>query len=804
LTAHHSSFAASFATDLWKGLRRWQKLFLLAGAAALWGYAACLPSPLFDKPFSPLLRGRGGELMGARVAADEQFRLPPPDSLPPKFERCIVAFEDKRFRQHWGIDPLALARAFWLNLRGGRVVSGGSTLTMQVIRLARDGQPRTYGEKLVEMVLASRLELALEKDEILRLYATHAPFGGNVVGLEAAAWRYFGRSPWQLSWAETAMLAVLPNSPALIHPGRNRDALRRKRDFLLDKLRAEGELDSTQCALAKEEPLPTEPKPFPDMAPHLLDRAMAQGHGPAIRSTLDPELQERVGEVLARHHQQLRQNQINNMAALVLDVETGQALAYWGNAPAADRGREGQQVDVVVAPRSTGSILKPFLYAAAQQQGLILPKSFLPDYPTQVGSYAPENYLRRYEGAVPADEALSRSLNVPAVRLLQRLGVEHFHALLQRLGLRHISKPASFYGLALILGGAEASLWDVCGAYASMARSLSHFAALNGRQSAADFREASYLMGQQAPPDAGQTQRHHLLGAGAIYLTFKALLEVERPGLENAWRAFSSSRPIAWKTGTSFGFRDAWAVGITPNRVVGVWVGNADGQGRPELVGAKAAAPILFDLFELLPRAERWFDPPYDDLERVATCATTGFLLSESCAEADTIWACRQAERSGVCPYHRVLHLDPERDLQVNDQCLAPHLMRHVPWLVLPPAMEWYYKQRDPSYRALPPFRPDCADASLSQGREIMEMIYPQQGAKLFLPIDFDGRRQPVVFRLAHRSPGNQVHWFLDQRSLGYTRGQHEMPILTEPGPHVLTLTDENGASLRHAFEVLR
>ena len=383
------------------------------------GYCLFLPRTLFDEPFSATVWSRDGRLMSAKVASDGQWRFFPTDSVPEKFRVAITTYEDKRFYRHFGVDPLALGRAVRQNLAAGRITSGASTLTMQTIRLSRGGKPRTFREKFVEMVLATRLELRCSKDEILALYASHAPFGGNVVGLESAAWYYFGRSAAQLSWAECAMLAVLPNSPSLIHIRRNRERLREKRDGLLDRIWHDGRIDSLTCALAKQEHLPDAPEPMPMEAMYLLGK-MREG---SLRSTLDYDLQSRVNDLARRYNKRYRGNKINNMAIVVMDVGSGEVLAYVGNVyDPADR-TEGTSVDVIPAPRSSGSVLKPLLYAAMLDNGTALPAMLFPDVPTYYRDFTPHNYNRTFDGAVPADRVVERSLNVPSVRKIGRAHV---------------------------------------------------------------------------------------------------------------------------------------------------------------------------------------------------------------------------------------------------------------------------------------------------------------------------------------------------------------------------------------------
>ena len=769
-------------------------------------YWFSLPRNLFQSPLSLVLEGRDGQLLGARIAADEQWRFPVLDSLPDNFSKAIITFEDKRFWSHPGFDFRALGRALVQNLRARQIVSGASTLSMQVVRLSRGNPPRNLYQKIIELILATRLELRYSKEEILSLYASHAPFGGNVVGLEAASWRYFGKSPKLLSWGEATTLAVLPNSPALIHPGRNRDLLLEKRNGLLNKLYQKGYLDSLSLVLAQTEPLPEKPFPLPRLAPHLLDRVISEGkRGKEARvsSTLDGVLQQQAIAVVERHHQLLRRNDINNVAALIMHIPTGEVRAYIGNAPNAGP-QHGESVDIVQAPRSTGSILKPLLYALMLKEGKILPTQLIPDVPTVIGGYQPENFHQRYDGAVSAQRVLTRSLNVPMVLMLRDYGVDKFHFELKKLGFSFVSQPPDHYGLSLILGGAEASLWQITNVYASMSRTLGHFYPLDGRYDPLDFRTAHFRQsaGSVFPVDRSKALREApYLGGGAIWLAFQAMQKLERPGSKGNWEAFRSSRPIAWKTGTSFGFRDAWAVGVDADYAVGVWVGNADGEGRPGLVGVQAAAPVLFDLFDLLP-AGNWFEMPYDDMKRVTVCAQSGFRPMPICP-VDTIWAPLTADVAPSCPYHRLVHLDATEAWQVNLQCVSPDELQRRAWFVLPPVMEYYYKSKNPNYQVLPPFRMDCfMDVAEGKGRN-MQMIYPRSEAEIYLPVDLKGELSEVIFQAAHRASQIIIYWHLDEVYLGQTQNFHNLALKPAPGNHVLTLVDQHGQRLECKFEII-
>ena len=807
LTAAHTARAIAV-------LRRPAFRAVVTGSLLLLAFWALVPVVSFDDPLSTVVLDRDGELLGASIASDGQWRFGPADAVPEKFQAAITCFEDRRFAWHPGVDPLALARAAATNLRRGRVVSGGSTLTMQVVRLSRKGRPRTLAEKAVEAVLAVRLTLSLPKAQVLGLYAAYAPFGGNTVGLDAAAWRYFGRDARQLSWAETATLAVLPNSPALIHPGRNRELLRAKRNRLLDALRERGTIDALTAELAKREPLPAAPGPLPMLAPHLLARVQAERRAfrfrtgdasPWVRTTLRKAVQARVVETVGRHQRALAENGVWNAAALVLDVPTGEVLAYVGNRWPPGPDGHGEHVDVVPAPRSTGSVLKPLLYASMLEAGEVLPAQLVPDVPTHIGSFHPENFDRAYAGAVPAAQALARSLNVPAVRMLRAHGVDRFCGVLRRLGITTLTRPGDDYGLALILGGAEGTLLEVTGVYAGLARAaLAATPAAQRRAFFAPMYRTAETADSSAHGRAGAPRNDTAspLSPAASYLTLQAMLEVERPGDELAWRAFSSARKIAWKTGTSYGFRDAWAVGVTPRHAVGVWVGNADGEGRPGLTGHSAAAPVLFDLFDALPGGG-WFAPPAEGLVDVDVCARSGMRAGPHCEVLRAELVPRAGLDSPPCSFCRVVHTDAASAWQVHGDCEPVAAIRSVAWFVLPPAMETHYRRFHADYRPPPPYRPDCRAALGASGSASLSFVSPREGAAVFVPVEMDGTVGRVAFEAAHRDPAARVFWHLDDEYQGETRDIHQMALAPRPGPHVLVLVDERGETVARRFTVV-
>ncbi len=728
----------SFRTPRLSFRAKRRNLILAAVAILLLGYLFCLPRNLFKNvSYSTVVESADGELLGARIAADGQWRFPPCDTVPDRFATALIQFEDRHFRYHPGVNPISLVRAARDNIRSGHVVSGGSTITMQVIRLSRQRE-RTVWQKMVEAVLATRLELRCSKRRILAMYASHAPFGGNVVGLEAASWRYFGRPASELSWGESATLAVLPNSPSTLHLSRGREELLQKRNRLLKRLLDHKDIPIETYTAAIEEPLPEAPLPLPSLASHYVERCPK---GVRTRTGLSLPLQRAVEAAVNRRSDELAQEGIADMAAVVIDNASGAVVAYVGNS-SPERERPGRQVDIAASPRSTGSILKPFLYEAALQEGTILPRTLLPDIPVNLSGFAPQNFDHQYYGAVPADEALARSLNVPAVFLLRQYGVPKFHSVLQEAGLSTITEVPEHYGLSLILGGAEARLDEITAAYSAFVRGSAPFT-----------------------------------DPVARWYTFEALKEVNRPD-QLDWRLIRSVRKAAWKTGTSYGFRDAWAVSMTPAYTIGVWAGNAQGQGVPGLVGARTAGPVMFDILNLLPPSDEWFSDPTCHSERsegtqrsegayADVCTASGHLAGPDCP-SETMLLPEAGIDSEPCHYHNSGEF------------------------VLPPAMEWYYRPNHPEYTG----------ARKAPGDAAVQFIYPQSGAVLSLPRQLSGKVEGVVFRAAHHKTDATLWWHLDNTYVGETTFRHEMLLAPAPGRHTLTVVDQDGSTASVSFSV--
>ncbi|QZT36373.1 penicillin-binding protein 1C [Halosquirtibacter xylanolyticus] len=761
-----------------KRVKRWISILFIG--LTIW---IILPVVSFHTPKSTVLFGRNDELIGATLAQDQQWRFPDNHHIGDKFKEALITCEDENFYHHIGVDFKSTVRAIYLNMKYGKVVSGASTLTMQVSRMALGNRSRNIWNKFYESVLAIKLDILHSKEHIIRMYANNAPYGGNIVGIEAASWRYFGCASTKLTWAESATLAVLPNAPAVIYPGRNNKLLKQKRDRLLKKLYAKGKMDKQSYELSLLERIPSSIRPFPKKFMHALQWTKRISPGNATHTSLDINLQNRIQSIVSNYSVKYRANGIYNIGVLVMSVETGEVISYIGNVDWDDPNQGA--VDMVQAKRSSGSLLKPFLYAAMQDASYITPYTIIPDYPIFMNGYAPKNFDHKFRGAVAANQALSESLNVPSVFMLRSYSTPRFLSLLKHLGMSSFSRSADYYGLSLILGGGESSLWQMVGAYASMARALE-----TSRKEAVfspNIIKGGTLYKRQDMP----------LSKAAIWNTFKALQTVNRPMNEVGWKYLDSYEPLAWKTGTSYGFKDAWAIGTNPKYAIGVWVGNATGEGRPACTGVLAAAPLLFDIYHLLPKAQ-WFQTPSRDLEELAVCHESGFRASKRCARIDTILVGKQVFETEPCPYHQDVMLDETESFRVNSSNYPISKMVKKKWFILPPQMAYYYKKYHADYVVVPP--------RLSEGKWNTEntigIIYPSKGIAITVPRDFNGKPTEVILRATSSHEDEVLYWFLDGENIGMTEIIHQVAISPEMGSHRLVIQDDKGNEASVKFTV--
>lgn len=762
-----------------------RKIFLIGIATVVVGFVIYLAVPLsqhLSRDYSQVILAKDSTFLRVFLNKDEQWCLPPQlnPEIPKKLEKAALTYEDQYFYAHLGVNPIALSRAAYLNIKHGRVVSGGSTITMQLARMIRD-KPRTIWQKITEIFLAIKIETRYSKKEILKEYLDHAPYGSNVRGYLAASYRFFDKEPSQLSWAEAATLAVLPNAPGIIFPSKNQDELRNKRNGLLLKLLEKELIDQETFELALLESVPSRIIAFPLSAPHLTEQIHRENQLSIVRTTIDQTIQYETNFFVKQHSAQMRQMGVANACALVVNNKTGEVASYVGSQDFDDLEEEGR-VDGILASRSPGSILKPFLYALAIDDGLILPQTLIKDVPTYFSSFSPSNASEQFSGIVPASKALIYSLNIPAVRLLNAYGVHKFYNVLEAAGIRTLFRSADDYGLPLILGGSEVTPWDMAKLYSGMA---------NG----GNFRDITYLVGAEL----GYEQS--LLSPGASFLILDEMKELIRPGLEFYWKKYGNQRPIAWKTGTSFGHKDAWAVGATPDWTIIVWVGNFDGQSNKNLSGMRSAGPLLFNILNVLPKPEEesWFEADEGDFVTVKTCKETGFYAGEYCPEPIDTSAPKNMKPIKICPFHQSFLVDEKQDQAVCSHCWSGRQIAKD-YLSYPPDVSYYVRKNGGIIHQVPQHNPSCPTR---QDHDVVRIIYPLNQANIFVTKDFDGTYQPVVSRVASRFPDREIFWYLDESFLGSTIDKLTLPLKLKAGDHTLTVMDTEGNRDRVKFSVM-
>lgn len=726
---------------------------------------------------------RHGQALRFFLAPDEQWRFPVRlDEVSPDLITALVHSEDRFFYHHPGVNPIAIARAAWANVRSARIVSGGSTIPMQLARLA-EPRPRTLGSKIVEALRAIQLCTHFSRDQILTWYLNLAPFGGNVVGVGAASWYYFGKTPATLSLGEIALLTVLPRSPAKYNPRINPQTARGVRNQVLAHFQAHQLFPAQQIRESLNQPLLVRPVAIPFAAPHYTQWLHSQNPGPAVlRTTLDTSMQRIVQDILAARMPSLRRERIGNVSAVVLDSKSREILAYVGSADFWDAGNQGQ-VDMVRARRSPGSALKPLLYALAFDQGHLVPESRLLDVPTDFAGYAPQNYGQNFQGLVRAHDALAQSLNIPAVRLLARCGVPALHNLLRSAGLTTLDRPSQHYGLALALGGCDVRLLDLVNAYATLA-------------SAGLYREPHALA---QPMGGAEVKNDPLLSPAACAMVLNILQHVTRPHLPDAWDITRDALHMAWKTGTSFGHRDAWAIGVGHGLVIGVWAGNPDGSACASISGARHAGPLLFDLFRAL-CAQR---PPTPlsgapDLVQISVCAVSGMAPGPHCPVIYSP-AIAGVTRLAPCSVHRQIFVHAHTGLRLHGDCLTTFPVREETALFWPAELVAFARAQGQPLREPPPFASECQDITTEA---VPEIISPSSQTPYVLRQDAPADFQRLALSAAP-APGATLHyWYVDGRFVGQTPPITPCFVPLEPGTHNVHVTDNQGRGSTSTYQV--
>jgi penicillin-binding protein 1C len=763
--------------------------FIAAAPLSLLALDRAFPFPFeaLEREPARVVLARDGSPLRLALPEDGIWRLPLSslDAVSDELRRALVASEDRHFHRHPGVNPLAVLRASWQALRAGRIVSGASTIPMQVARLV-EPRPRSLRSKCIEAFRALQLVWHRGRDAVLLAYLDLAPFGGNIEGVGAAARLWFGTRPDALSLGEAALLVALPRAPRAYDPRRHPEQARRARDRVLDQLAARGMFTTAAVAHARRQPLPRARRPLPFGAPHFADFALAAASGAArIETTLDRELQGVAERLVAGRVSQLRAQQIGNAAAVVIELEGRSLRAMVGSADFHEVGRPGQ-VNGALALRSPGSTLKPWLYALAIDEGEIVPASFLLDVPHDFAGYVAENYDGEYRGRVTAREALVESLNAPAVALAARVGLPHLLALLQRGGLATLDRGAAHYGLPLVLGAGEVKLVDLTNLYAALA----------------DDGLARPLRWRAGDP-LGPGVR--LVSTEAAALVTDVLRELRRPDLPDSWRLARDVPAVAWKTGTSYGHRDAWAVGFSDRFAVGVWVGNLDGRGRPGISGARHAAPLLFELFRALDgttagsKQARASDDARLRIADTELCALSHERPGPFCPARIVAQTLPGRSRLPACREHRRILVDRESGLRLAGGCLARRDHRAAIVAEPPPALAAWWRSQGRSLSAVPSLHPDCRQVLAGGGPRILSPD-PRTAYRLRASAPRDYQRLALSARSGAGT--RRLFWYQDGRLVGAAAPSESLFVALDRGDHELVVVDDAGRSHSVAYRV--
>ncbi len=764
-------------------------LALAASLAIVWSIP--LPERL-RRADSTVVEWRDGRTAHVFLSEDDRWRMDVDlGEVDPAYRRALLAVEDRRFWWHPGVDPIAIVRAARANAAAGEVVSGASTVTMQLVRLL-EPRPRTLRSKIIEAFRALHLELRLSKTEILEAYLTYAPYGGNLEGVKAASHTYFDKPPAQLSPAERATLLAVPQAPNRRSPASNHpERLRHARDRIAERLAEAGALldrpatrEATNARLEalRERPVPRELEGLPRQIPHVAHWLRARHPDePRIRTTLDRGLQRRVERQFRRRRTRLQSRHIHNAAGVVADHEAGAIRALVGNFEYfADR--HGAKIPGFDVERSTGSLLKPLVYALAIDDGRAAPSHLVRDVPTSFAGYRPRNFEGNYRGLVRLEQALAQSLNIPFIDLLDEYGTDRFLGDLRQLGADDFTRPAGDYGLSVVVGGLELTPLEVASLYASLAE----------RGRAVDPR----LLARGGP---ASRPRSHILSEEAVWLTNRALRQRDRPDFPGQHGSSDDPDALHWKTGTSARNRDAWSAGFGPEYTAVVWLGNFDRSRSPNLVGADAAGPLFFDVLEAIDTPGETPPAPPGGLTDVEVCAFSGHLPNEHCPNTDTTRMPRHSVASKECPYHVEREIDAESGLAVTPGCRSQFETTTETFIELPAGTARWMEQRRGELPRPPRYHPDCEAARTATAPTVE---WPPPDHQLVLLPGVPLARQQVPLKASDAGHGTDLHWFVDGEFLGTTPADEKVWWTPERGRHEVVVMDEAGRSASRVLTV--
>ncbi len=753
---------------------RWVKVFL-AFIVVLMVLNFILP-PKLNVSYSTLVTDKKGEILHAFLSTDEKWRMfVELNEISPMLRKAILAKEDKYFNYHFGVNPVSIFRAAFNNITKNRRTSGASTITMQVVRMLNPDK-RTYLNKISEILRAIQLEIFYSKDEILQLYLNLVPYGSNIEGIKSASYLYFQKSPDRLSLAEVTTLAIIPNRPTSLQLGMKNPLIVEERNKWLKRFQQAQVFDSQLINDALHEPLTVFRHEAPKDAPHLSIRLKKQFANDAIiHSSVSKATQIKVEQMVANYVNRTRAMNINNAAVLVINNETMQVEAYIGSAGFNDK-LDGGQVDGVQAIRSPGSALKPLLYATAFDKGMITPKNIINDVPTNFNGFEPENFDRKFNGKVSVEFALANSLNIPAVKVVKDLEKTILIEQLKKADFQTVKKHEKDLGLSIVLGGCGVTLEEMTQLYAAFAND-------------GNWQKTEMLDDKLTERKVRNTS---IISPSATYLITEILAQIKRPDLPNNFDYTYRLPKIAWKTGTSFGRRDAWSIGYNKKYTVGVWVGNFSGEGVPELSGAEIATPLLFQLFNTLDynASNEWFIQPKDVVSR-QVCAESGDLPSEYCNNKILDYSIKNISHTRKCTHLKKLNVNLTESMSYCMQCLPVEAYKEKLYNNLSPELISFYELKHILYEKIPLHNPNCTRFFKTDNNAPM-ITNPNHGSEYFLSVN-DTHQLQLACQTANDV--REVYWYINDHLLKKTSANKPVFFTPSLGKLKISCTDDKGRS---------
>lgn len=729
-------------------------LFLLLFIYLIKIYISYNPKELVENiNYSQVVLDRRRVILSVFLNDKEEFHLKYDGEIPETLKTAVINYEDKKFYSHLGVDYPRIVKSFFNNLFGGKKM-GASTISMQVVK-ALEPAKRTYFNKLIEIVKAYKLENEFSKEEILKIYLNNAPYGSNIVGYSTAIKMYFNKNVNDLSYAEASLLAVLPNSPGILNLKKNNDKLEAKRNRLLKTLLDRNLIDERQYKFSLLEKFPTKIYYYDKKAPQFSIFLKNKYKDKIIKSTLDYKLQKKMEQIVFEYSSSMKNIGINNAAVLVLNNKTKEVLAYVASQDFNDKKNNGE-IDGLQAKRAPASLLKPFLFALSIDEGLIVPDSIYPDVPIYFGNFYPKNSNNKFTGMVRIEEALTKSLNIPFVKLLSDYGVDKFYYFLEDND-KYPESSFDKFGLSLILGTREMRAVDIAKLYMGLANY-------------GEISDLKYVLDEEQP------KTHKGFSKGASYITLDTLTRVVRPGNENL---YTRERPISWKTGTSYGMKDAWSVGVSPDYTVLVWLGNFNQKPIFSLSGVETAGNLLFRIFNVVDLHSKTFEKPINDLKEIEIDEKTGYRKFYE-VESKKVSYPKDAKLLRISPYYKKIFVD-ENNIEIDSR--NSNFDKRIEKIVIEYPIEvanYYFLN------------------GVKENKSV-KIAYPSQDLKIFVPRDFDGYKK-ISVKLYN--PNNEfVYWYINESYIGFSN-ESEKFLELDAGEHKLTIVTEDGKTDEVKFKI--